>query len=167
MKIDLSKNFRSRKEVLDGTNFLFKQIMGMNVGEMEYNREAELVPGAPYPADEPYPVELALIQQETGGEDPLDSEDIEKSVLEARFMAKKVKELIESRTLIHDAKSGTDRPVEYRDIVILLRSMPWAPEIMEEFKHHGIPIYANLSTGYFDAVEVAIMLSLLKVIDNP
>ncbi|MGG4546949.1 helicase-exonuclease AddAB subunit AddA [Rossellomorea marisflavi] len=168
MKIDLSKNFRSRKEVLDGTNFLFKQIMGMNIGEMEYNREAELVPGAPYPADRPYPVELALIQQEAGGgDDPLDGEDIEKSVLEARFMAKKVKELIEGRALIHDAKSGTDRPIEYRDIVILLRSMPWAPEIMEEFKRHGIPIYANLSTGYFDAVEVAIMLSLLKVIDNP
>ena len=55
----------------------------------------------------------------------------------------------------------------YRDIVILLRSMPWAPQIIEEFKKQGIPVYANLSTGYFEATEVAIMISLLKVIDNP
>ncbi len=52
-------------------------------------------------------------------------------------------------------------------MVILLRSMPWAPQIMEEFKKQGIPVYANLSTGYFEATEVAIMISLLKVIDNP
>lgn len=45
--------------------------------------------------------------------------------------------------------------------------MTWAPEIMEEFKHQGIPVYANLSTGYFEATEVSIMMSLLKVIDNP
>ena len=55
----------------------------------------------------------------------------------------------------------------YRDIVILLRSMTWAPQIMEEFKQQGIPIYANLSTGYFQATEITIMMSLLKVIDNP
>ena len=55
----------------------------------------------------------------------------------------------------------------YRDIVILLRSMTWAPQIIEEFKQQGIPVYANLSTGYFEATEVAIMMSLLKVIDNP
>ena len=68
---------------------------------------------------------------------------------------------------IQDLKSGVDRPVQYKDIVVLLRSMTWAPDIMEEFKHSGIPVYANLSTGYFEATEVAIMISLLKIIDNP
>ncbi|KAA0565222.1 helicase-exonuclease AddAB subunit AddA [Bacillus sp. CH30_1T] len=176
LKIDLSQNFRSRKEVLEGTNFLFKQIMGSSVGEMEYNREAELVKGAPYPEEKEYPIEVAIINQESeetssgGDEDELsifDEGDIEKSVLEARYMANKVKAMIEERTPIYDAKTKTERPVQYKDIVILLRSMPWAAEIMEEFKRQGIPIYANLSTGYFEATEIAIMLSLLKVIDNP
>jgi ATP-dependent helicase/nuclease subunit A len=176
LKIDLSQNFRSRKEVLEGTNFLFKQIMGSSVGEMEYNREAELVKGAPYPEENEYPIEVAIINQESeenssgGDEEELsifDEGDIEKSVLEARYMANKVKDMIEGRTPIYDAKTKTERPIQYKDIVILLRSMPWAAEIMEEFKRQGIPIYANLSTGYFEATEIAIMLSLLKVIDNP
>ncbi|WP_282138124.1 helicase-exonuclease AddAB subunit AddA [Rossellomorea aquimaris] len=174
LKIDLSQNFRSRKEVLEGTNFLFKQIMGSSVGEMEYNREAELVKGAPYPEEKEYPIEVAIINQESeeafGDEEELsifDEGDIEKSVLEARYMANKVKAMIEERTPIYDAKTKTERPIQYKDIVILLRSMPWAAEIMEEFKRQGIPIYANLSTGYFEATEIAIMLSLLKVIDNP
>ena len=64
-------------------------------------------------------------------------------------------------------KSGKERNVTYRDIVILLRSMPWAETIMEEFKELGIPVYAELSTGYFEATEVTVMLSLLKIIDNP
>ncbi|PFA66454.1 helicase-exonuclease AddAB subunit AddA [Bacillus sp. AFS015802] len=176
LKIDLSQNFRSRKEVLEGTNFLFKQIMGTSVGEMEYNQEAELVKGAAYPEEKEYPIEMAIIDQEgeepssSAGEEELsifDEGDIEKSVLEARYMANKVKSMIEGRTPIYDAKTKTERPIQYRDVVILLRSMPWAAEIMEEFKRQGIPIYANLSTGYFEATEIAIMLSLLKVIDNP
>lgn len=45
--------------------------------------------------------------------------------------------------------------------------MPWAPQIMEELRAQGIPVYANLTSGYFEAVEVAVALSVLKVIDNP
>lgn len=178
LRIDLSKNFRSRFEVLAGTNFLFKQIMGTAVGEIEYDEQAELVKGASYPEDEAYPVELVLINQadesvDSNEEDKeslteeFDKVELEQSQLEARFMARQIKRLIEEKKPIFNPKTGTYRPIQYRDIVILLRSMPWAPEIMEQFKLEGIPIYANLSTGYFDATEIAIMLSLLKVIDNP
>ncbi|MEI5906485.1 helicase-exonuclease AddAB subunit AddA [Bacillus spongiae] len=173
LKIDLSQNFRSRKEVLSGTNFLFKQIMGVEVGEIHYDEEAELKIGADYPKEEEYPVELALIDLDEKNEENVNEGvefnklELEKSQLEARYMARKVKELIDSQSVIYDSKKKNYRPIQYRDIVILLRSMPWAPEIMEEFKAENIPIYANLSTGYFDAVEVSMMVSLLKVIDNP
>src|SRR5699024_1714589 len=73
----------------------------------------------------------------------------------------------EAPTEIMDKQTGQSRNVEYRDIVILLRSMTWAPTIMEEFKKQGIPVYAELSTGYLEAIEIQVMLSLLKVIDNP
>ncbi|MDQ0214784.1 ATP-dependent helicase/nuclease subunit A [Oikeobacillus pervagus] len=178
LRIDLSRNFRSRGEVLSGTNYLFKQTMGVQVGEIEYNEQAELVKGASYPEDEKYPVEVVLIDQmndegkseidhEEAEETAFDEEDLEQSQLEARWMAQKIKELIHERKLIYDPKTERYRPIQYRDIVILLRSMSWAAEIMEEFKQSGIPIYANLSTGYFEATEIAIMVSLLKVIDNP
>lgn len=180
LKIDLAKNFRSRREVLDGTNYLFKQIMGVKVGEIHYDENAELKKGAPYPEDDEFPVELLLIDKsevesaetETVDENEtaageFDADDLEQSQLEARLMAKHIKDMVEERRGVYNPKTKTSKPVNYRDIVILLRSMTWAPQIMEEFKQQGIPIYANLSTGYFQATEVAIMLSLLKVIDNP
>ncbi|RHW43160.1 helicase-exonuclease AddAB subunit AddA [Neobacillus notoginsengisoli] len=176
LRIDLARNFRSRKEVLDATNYLFRQIMGVQVGEIEYGEDAELRLGADYPA-EPFPVELIMIDQGRNSEpddaetdtdsELLDAEELEQSQLEARTMAAKIKEIISSGQPVYDAKTKTSRPVRYRDIVILLRSMTWAPQIMEEFKQQGLPIYANLSTGYFQATEVAIMMSLLKMIDNP
>ncbi|SFA79496.1 MULTISPECIES: helicase-exonuclease AddAB subunit AddA [unclassified Bacillus (in: firmicutes)] len=181
LKIDLAKNFRSRFEVLEGTNFLFKQLMGVKVGEIEYDEPAELKKGAPYPEDKSYPIELMLIDQAQGSssesEDDaeeassdateFDKDDLKQSQLEARAMALKIKRMIAEQKEVYNAKTNTGRPVMYRDIVILLRSMTWAPQIMEEFKQQGIPIYANLSTGYFEATEVAIMMSLLRVIDNP
>ncbi|MEJ9212374.1 helicase-exonuclease AddAB subunit AddA [Bacillus smithii] len=178
LKIDLSKNFRSRYEVLAGTNFLFKQIMGAKVGEIEYDEQAELVKGSSYPEEEEYPVEVVLMDQgekqeravsteEDVDQALFDEEDLEQSQIEARWMARKIRKLISERKPIFDPKTQTHRPIQYRDIVILLRSMPWAPEIMEEFKKAGIPVYADLSTGYFNATEIAIMMSLLKVIDNP
>ncbi|MCB5236656.1 helicase-exonuclease AddAB subunit AddA [Niallia circulans] len=175
-KIDLAKNFRSRKEVLEGTNFLFKQIMGVKVGEIEYDESAELKLGASYPEETPYPIEVALVNQSTEISDDSESEgettgldvaELEQSQLEARVIAEKVKELFETNQEVYDAKQKAYRPIRYKDMVILLRSMTWAPQIMEELKQYNIPTYANLTTGYFESTEVDIMMSLLKVIDNP
>ena len=180
LRIDLAQNFRSRKEVLDATNYLFKQIMGVKVGEIQYDEAAELRNGAPYPENTEFPVELMLIDQnaeshkseelETDNENEaveFDTADLEQSQLEARVIASHIKKLISDGVPVFNAKTKTERPLMYRDVVILLRSMTWAPQFMEEFKQQGIPIYANLSTGYFEATEVSIMMSLLRVIDNP
>ncbi len=177
LRIDLAKNFRSRKEVLDGINYIFKQIMGVSVGEIEYDKAAELAKGAPYPEDCSYPIELTMIDLEGQEEDEheeasaeqegYDAEELVASQLEARYMAATIKKMIHERQEVYNTKTKSTRPAMYRDIVILLRSMTWAPQIMEEFKQQGIPVYANLSTGYFEATEVAVMMSLLKLIDNP
>lgn len=180
LKIDLSKNFRSRAEILDSTNFLFKQLMGETVGEIIYDQDAELKLGAAYPPSEEMKTEVLLINKEQSvvedekAEDSpenlgveFDEKELETVQLEARLIAKQINKLIENRFQVFDRKLNRTRGIMYRDIVILLRSMPWAPQIMEEFKLHGIPVYAELSTGYFDATEVSIMLSLFRVIDNP
>ncbi|MBS4218041.1 helicase-exonuclease AddAB subunit AddA [Bacillus sp. FJAT-49711] len=175
LRIDLSRNFRSRAEVLDGVNFLFKQIMGTKVGEIEYNRDAELVKGSGYPNDEPFPIEVAIIdqseeeslQEEDTAENVLSQNELEQTKLEARYMADTIRKMIDEENPIYELKTKSERPIRYKDIVILVRSLSWAPDIIEEFKHAGIPVHVNLSTGYFDATEVAIMMSLLKIIDNP
>ena len=182
LKIDLSQNFRSRKEILDGTNFIFKQIMDEYVGEIAYDESAELKPGAAYPQDGPHPVEVALLHTDGGDEEPdaggngeengneedlLAREDLEQSQLEAKFVAQTIRKLIDEKHPVYDPKKGASRPVQYRDIVILLRSFTWAPQFLDEFKQYGIPAYADLSSGYFQATEVETVLSLLKIIDNP
>lgn len=167
MSIDLNANFRSRKEILDGTNYIFSQIMGERVGEIEYDEAAALKHKAPYPEQET-PIELVLIHEPELEEEPEDEqEDMAKSQWEARFIAGKIRELMEKETHVHDPWSGRKRPLEYRDIVVLMRSMTWSGDFDDEFKMAGIPLYTELSGGYFDALEVMIMMNTLRVIDNP
>ncbi|WP_347550842.1 helicase-exonuclease AddAB subunit AddA [Pseudalkalibacillus hwajinpoensis] len=169
-RIDLARNFRSREEVLHGTNFIFKQIMDERVGEIEYNKAAELIPGADYPRSESTFPEVHLIDRsaDADGED----EDVEKVQLEARLIASKIKTMMgkseAERAKVFDRDENRMRPVQYRDMVVLLRSTAsWAPVILEELKQAGIPAYSDLASGYFEATEVTIMMSLLNVIDNP
>src|SRR5699024_11350573 len=65
-----------------------------------------------------------------------------------------------------DKENQTQRDIQYRDIVILMRSMTWAPTIVDEFKKQGIPIYAELDKGYFETMEIKILINFLKIIDN-
>ncbi|SER63897.1 helicase-exonuclease AddAB subunit AddA [Psychrobacillus sp. OK032] len=174
VKIDLNANFRSRKEVLHATNYIFQQIMGEKVGEINYDDDASLKPQAPY--DEAIAaVELALLYEvEDGSIEPLEEDDmvnaeeeLKKSQAEARYIISKIKEMIESGATVYDPWKKTSRPVEYSDIVILMRSMTWSQEVTDQFKEAGIPLYAELSKGYFEAIEVLIMLHTLRTIDNP
>lgn len=51
-KIDLHKNFRSRSEVLDSANFVFRQIMAEPLGGITYDDQSALYVGASFPAPE-------------------------------------------------------------------------------------------------------------------
>jgi ATP-dependent helicase/nuclease subunit A len=167
LRIDLNANFRSRKEVLDGTNYLFSQIMGERVGEIDYDEDAALKPKAPYP-DQDVPIGLTLIHEpETDEEQPEADIEMDKSQWEARWIAKKIRHLMDSGATVHDPWNDKERQLEYRDIVVLMRSMTWSGDFSDEFKMAGIPLYAELNGGYFDALEVMIMLNTLRVVDNP
>ncbi len=191
MRIDLAANFRSRREVVDAVNYLFRQIMSPGVGEIDYDRAAELIGRASFPEAEPerLQAEVHLIDRtspEAAGEEDEASEENgvpsagaelaeEASVaqLEGRLIAKRIRRWMqpgegEAPLLVYDKKEGGMRPLAYRDIVILLRATAgWGPTIMEELRAAGIPVYAEQNDGYFAATEVEVMLSLLRVIDNP
>lgn len=169
LKIDLNANFRSRKEVLDATNFIFSQIMGKRVGEIEYDEAAALKYGARYPERETAAHLTVLYSEEEEFEDETaeDLENLKSSQAEARYMVKKISQWKAEGHEVCDAFSGEKRPIRYSDIVVLMRSMTWSAEIAEEFKRAEIPVYVELSRGYFDALEVTIMLNTLRVIDNP
>jgi len=169
-RIDLSKNFRCRQEIVDGVNFLFKMIMSPGLGEMPYDEQAQLVCGAGYPDSKEGttlqgPIELHLLEKKIEEELEEDWSPLER---EALTVGQRIKELIANNYLVFDKTLNDYRSLTYRDIVILLRSPKGSAEtFLEQFRRMGIPVYADLGSGYFKATEVQIMLALLKVIDNP
>ncbi|MCL1631071.1 helicase-exonuclease AddAB subunit AddA [Sporolactobacillus sp. CPB3-1] len=170
--IDLSNNFRSRQEVIDAVNFLFRQTMDETVGGVNYDAAAELRCGAQYPNEE-RTVDLELIDR-TGseGEDAAESGEMETAELEAEAVADRIQAMIGDGSSpafqVYDRELKQMRPIRYRDMAILLRSSSTsAPVIKDVLGIRGIPAYAELTRGYFDTVEVSVMLALLQVIDNP
>ncbi|WP_294751820.1 UvrD-helicase domain-containing protein, partial [uncultured Exiguobacterium sp.] len=147
-RIDLTKNFRSRLEVLDGTNQIFRQVMDETVGEIDYDEAAHLRLGnLSYLESEQVAPELLLI-------DPLDSE---KEEVEARAIATRILELVDSKHphLIYDAKANRFRTCEYRDIVVLARSRGKRVQaLVEVLEQYEIPVYADTTGGYFQATEI-------------
>ena len=176
-RIDLARNFRSRKQVLDAANYIFRQVLDEEVGEMEYEPEAELIYSNKIYDEltsEDTEAELLLIDRDSTELDEQEEEDyrdLEKAQLEARAYGEMIRKWIgnkdEPALQVVDKETSRKRSLQYRDVVILMRSMTWAPAIVDELKQQGIPVYAELSTGYFDAIEIKVMLSFLKTIDNP
>ncbi|MBF2596842.1 helicase-exonuclease AddAB subunit AddA [Listeria welshimeri] len=170
IRIDLSQNFRSRKEVLDATNFIFHQLMDKHVAEIDYDEAAELTLGANFPKSNHMATELLLIDMksnENESEDELSPQELQKNQVEARAIATKIREMIDNKFPIYDKKLQQNRSIQYRDIVILSRAMTSAPDMEEAMKVQDIPFYASNNSGYFETTEVATIIALLKVIDNP
>ncbi len=172
LKIQLFKNFRSRKNVLDVTNYVFETIMSKDLGDITYNQEEYLNLGADYPSLENSMLDatktsfhiIDLKEKEEGKEE---TEQVEHTVIEARFVAKQIKDLIKNRFQVYDKKRGY-RDICYKDIVILLRSTSTlAPIYEKELKLNEIPVFSDTSSQYFASLEIQTILSLLKIIDNP
>ncbi len=180
-KIQLYKNFRSRKEVIDGVNYIFKEIMSRNAGELEYTDEEALNLGANYEESTSDNVtiggaiELNIVDKnyEDSDEEVIeDQEDVDSVSLEGRIVARRIKELMsikgENTFKVLDKETGLYREVKYKDIVILLRATKnWSETLLDELGAEGIPAYADTGSGYFESIEIRTIISLLKVIDNP
>ena len=164
-RIDLHKNFRSRAEVLTCTNDIFYKIMARSLGNVEYDAEAALYPGASYPVSADFIPEILLA--DSNDELLEDTELTDKKTLEAKIVAEEIKHLMKTQP-VTDKAAGTLRAAHYSDIVILLRSLSgWADSLVEVLNENGIPAHTVSSTGYFSTVEVQTVLSMLRLLDNP
>lgn len=193
-KIQLYKNFRSREEVISGVNYIFKEVMSKTVGELEYNDDEALNLGASYKENEDEntviagPIELHILDKSgkdipeedkieevsLGDSEKEEEEDVDAITLEARIVAKRIKELLNPDIKtgkifkVLDKETGEYRNLKYKDIVILLRATKnWSEIFLEELGYEGIPVYADTGTGYFETIEIRTIMSLLKIIDNP
>ncbi len=197
LKIQLFKNFRSRENVLEVTNHVFESIMSKTLGEIDYNKEEYLNLGANFPSlqddvkekqsknektilpvqleenedvklKKQYKTSLHILNlKEPEEKEEEELEQVENAVLEARFVANQIQELIKGKFQVYDKTKGY-RDICYKDIVILLRSTASVAPIFEkELNNQNIPVFSDTGSGYFDSIEIQTMLSLLKIIDNP
>ncbi len=158
-RIDLSRNFRSRSSVLDTTNHVFERLMSEEVGGIAYDEKAALYAGAEYPVYADSISELLLLEKPTDG--------MEEKEAEGRMLAKKIKEL-KKTYLVTDKETKALRPVQYKDMVILLRATSgWDEAFKKALEVEGIPVYITSKTGYFAATEVQELLQFLRVLVNP
>lgn len=188
-RIDLHKNFRSRAEVLESVNFIFRQIMGEDLGGITYDTDAALYPGAAFPeGGDPEFAKTEVLLIEKDSEDLEDAQDAwnassgegagarqrkkeqenkNAQELEALAIAQRILEMVGKEQIV-DKETKQYRPVEYGDVVILLRTAyGWAETFREVLASQGIPVYCTSRTGYFSALEIVTVLNYLKVCDNP
>lgn len=180
LKIQLFRNFRSRQNILNITNLVFESIMSKELGDINYNENEYLNYGANYPEPEEIKnyagiAELDIIDLKEdesitafeGEEDEEEQERVEDDVLEAKFVANKIQELLNSDYMVFDKKLGY-RKIRPKDIVILLRATSNLSTIYEkELSDLELPVFSDTSGTYLDTVEIQTILSVLKIIDNP
>lgn len=166
-RIDLHKNFRSRNEVLDFTNDIFYKIMAADLGNVQYDDDAALYPGASYP-EETMRTELLLVDyKDEDLSEIIEDEDGDKVQIEALLIANRIRSLMENG-MVTDKKTGQLRAVQYRDIVILSRSVAtWGNTVAAVLKDCDIPAHVESNTGYFSSYEIQVILSMLRILDNP
>ena len=164
-KILLSRNFRSRPQVLEAANFLFAQLLSEEMGEMTYGPEERLYPGARYSWEGEGPaVEFHLLDVSAGG----DRFAPRRPLLEARFVAERIAVLLREGCLVQEEGTGRPRPCRPGDFAVLMRSPgPRLGQYIRAFSEYGIPCSAQEDEAFFARMEVAVAVSLLEIIDNP
>ncbi|NTW71531.1 MAG: helicase-exonuclease AddAB subunit AddA [Eubacteriaceae bacterium] len=173
--IHLNTNFRSRNTIINTVNDIFERIMCPYVGEILYDGEEKLNCGVDLPKIDIDQTEIIIIDLDSNNdsEELCDGEEIEQgeeiedltnTEAEAYAISQKIKELLEKQ--ICD-KEGKKRKITYKDIVILLRSTKNRAEVYQEIlMNDGIPVYTETGSGYFDTIEVSLLMDALRIVDN-
>ena len=162
-RINLKQNFRSRKEVLDTTNYIFTQIMREEIGGIRYDAEAALYLGARYP-------EAKQIDTTEGTTHSMNASEVilceDGDEIEIQSIIHRIRCLLQSE-VVWDHTQSIYRPIRYQDIVILRRSIGrFGEKLAKAMIENGIPAHVTSKEGYFRALEIQTILHLLRIIDN-
>ncbi len=173
-RIILAENFRSRSEVLHLTNYIFQQLMDEELGQIPYDQSAELVPGFPdFPESTHFAPELLLYEKGEKEEELLETPDLPEFTFDGKtegellMVVLKIQQLVQEKFEIYDKKRKENRPVTYRDIVLLAPTRSNNLTLIDIFQKVGIPLEVSDAQNYFQATEVQLMIALLQLIDNP
>ena len=159
-KVLLKRNFRSRPQVLEGVNDLFRDLMSRQFGEMDYTDDQALIPGATFPEQGDYRVELDVVAIEEDEDKQGEQED--KNLQEARNAALRIHQLLDEEMEVGG------RPLKASDVMILLRSPgPVLHHYIRALSEQGVAWSADTGEDFFASTEVNVALALLQIVDNP
>ena len=163
-KLLLSRNFRSRREVLEATNFVFRNVLSREMGELDYGEDEMLRPGASYAESSVCGAEFHLLDLPT----QTGEHRVRASKAEAAFVADYIRNMLSSEFPVQDDKTRELRPVREEDIVILMRSPSTRLlDYRRALESRGIRCAADAGEDFFASMEIAVLFSFLQVIDNP
>ncbi|HUU84293.1 MAG TPA: helicase-exonuclease AddAB subunit AddA [Phycisphaerae bacterium] len=174
--VRLQDNFRSHPHLLEGVNLLFERLMSRRTGGVDYDESARLRRGNPKLIGTPaHPIELHLLQRRIESARGEDDQDEVQAVADPDDPAQwKVIEreayLIGTRiqALRREGVTVDDRPLEWRDVAVLLRAAAHsAGRIVEFLARMGIPAYTPAGGQLLENTEIRDVLALLQVLDNP
>jgi len=189
LRVDLNVNFRSTKVILDFVNGIFSRIMTKSFAGIDYDESSRLRP-APTDKSEIKEsvsgkniIEFHILDKAGQSRDALSEQDTESEdasadhitirQAQAAMIAGRIRRMVGADTgraefQIHDEQQGIMRDVEYRDIVVLMRSLAKkANDYVEIFRLAGVPVSCQATAGYFEAAEINDFIALLKILDNP
>lgn len=157
--ITLGSNFRSRVGVTSCVNYIFRQLMSTEAGELEYDDSEALNAAAKYPERDTPDCELHVVTDKGNRADTLEAQ--------ARYVARYIDRTVrEGKTLV--TKGGAMHPASYGDFCILLRTAKNVSSVYANaLSERGIPVFSPETGGFFEAAEISFILSLLRVLDNP
>ena len=164
--IRLSSNFRSSAEVIGFVNDIFYKLFDKSIGGIDYDADTALYQGNhSFPEENDRCAEVWVIPRRTDPEQDGNGK-LSPAELEAYCIAKRIRKLMEEQ-LITDKDTKQLRPVRYRDIVILARSLSdWGEELYETLASEGIPVFMVRKKGFYQTKEVGLLVEMLKLLDN-
>ena len=161
-KIVLGNNFRSRKSVVGAVNFVFSQLMSDRVGDIEYTEDEKLYFSAAYKESINDSAELHILELDNIDKDTESSDDVQ-----AAYVADMINRMIKEGYKVRDGAG--ERNVTYKDFCVLLRGINGGrgAAYAQQMRLRGIPSFAEITANFFSSYEIDLVLSLLRVIDNP
>lgn len=159
--INLSENFRSAPNVIQTINEIFTRIMDQDLGDMNYDAAAKLVSGTQFPEDLDTTTEVIINQENLQNSSTTNEQE------EIKLIIDRIQQLFAQDYQIFDRHKNQKRPLKYSDIAILTRVKSLNNDVMHLFAQAHLPVIVTDAANYFQATEVQVILSLLKIIDNP
>ncbi|MCP4607365.1 MAG: helicase-exonuclease AddAB subunit AddA [Planctomycetes bacterium] len=190
LRVDLNLNFRSAKGILDFVNRIFSRIMTNSFAKIDYDESHQLKPGhedeskSQSESESKPAVEFHILdemekdytsndQKNKESNDEKNPSLVTSRQSQAAMIARRIRQMVgadnsKPEFQIYDKHQDTIRDVDYRDIVVLMRSLAKkANDYVEIFRLAGVPVSCQATAGYFQATEISDVLCLLKVLDNP